>query len=135
MAFDNVPLRFSSRTRISSLAHWVNHFSLPQLSFTFPASVSASICPVPPVSFLLYLLSPPSSPVLTGGAKQPPSCSFVPREISDDAGGGNPLCVLGGQQEDLFRMGQFHARTQTQRVRRDSFLVCVDSSIIIIIVS
>lgn len=99
VAFHNAPLNRLNRLNRLPAPHW------PTVWFQ-PASSCNS-------SHFNPLLSP-------GGAEQPPSCSFVPRQISDDAGGGNPLRVLGGQQEDVFRMGQLHARPPTQRVRRDS---------------
>lgn len=33
----------------------------------------------------------------SGEANKPSRCSSVPDEISDDVGGWNPICLLGGQ--------------------------------------
>lgn len=38
----------------------------------------------------------------SGGADQSTSHGFVPNEVPDDAGGGDSVRVLGGQQEDVF---------------------------------
>ncbi|XP_017264641.1 frizzled-3a isoform X3 [Kryptolebias marmoratus] len=52
---------------------------------------------------------------LSGAADQSARLGPLPHQVPDDADCGNPLGVLGGQQEDLFRVGQFLPRQEAQR--------------------